>query len=620
MIVQVIPLRRMPFEMFWLDYSVPENLTHKILPGSLVTIPFRNQISYGIVAHLKQSDAVKKIKIKDINGLVFEAPLIPPNIVDFIEEFSLFYRVSPGIILKNLIFKLIKKNVKLAETLLISRKIEGEVKIGKKPILFNYKSSEEKFKKILELSLKKGQKLILTPTVEQANDIAGNLSDNIKKNCILITSETTDKQFFEHWLRIRNGENLTVIGTRRAIFLPWMSLTFAIMDDEGDSVHKSWDMAPRFHSRDALLLMSKYINCEIYLFSHTPSIESYFFAKKNIYTMKGEVQNFISPSPIFVKYNGNNKSALDDEIVEALSNTKKNCFIYINRKSAYSSAICKDCGYVFRCKNCGRALNLTQINGSLNCLFCDISEPFPFECPKCAGSNFVFLGQGAKSIVQDIKNKLPKKNVILIDKESLETKINLQGIDNSVIVGTEFAWMRVNWNNLDALVMVDPDFSLMLPEYRATEDLWQKIRQAQFLLPENSSFFIQTCNREHYVYLGVYKPDIFYGKESLERKKFNYPPFKYLVRLLIDSSNKEYNETLVNQFKNEILSLTQGKNSVIINGPLKTNPPYYRGKYWHVMLIKSDYSNYKKITKKIAKIIPSTWKFDPNPINIISIA
>lgn len=610
----------MPFEIFWLDYSVPEYLMKNISPGSLVTIPFRNQISYGIVAHLKQSEEVKKIKIKDIDGLVFETPLIPQNIIDFTEEFSLFYRVSPGAILKNLIFKLIKKNLVLTKDALKNCEVEKYSKIGKKPILFNYKSSEQKYAKIIELNRQQGQKLILTPFVELANDIMENLPDDIKENCILITGETTDKQFFEYWLRIRNNESLTVIGTRRAIFLPWMSLAHVIMDDEGDSVHKSWDMAPRFHSRDALLLMSKYINCDIYLFSHTPSIESYFFAKKNIYSLEGEVQNFTNPSPIFVTYNSKNKSALDDEIIESLSNSKKNCFIYINRKSAYSSVVCKDCGHVFRCKNCERALNLVQKNSLLNCLFCNTNETLPFECPKCNGSNFVFLGQGAKSIVLDIKNKFPQKNVILVDKESLETKINLHDINNSIIVGTEFAWTRVNWKKIDVFAMVDPDFSLTLPEYRATEDLWQKIRQTQFLLPKNSSFFIQTCNREHYVYSGVYKPDIFYGKETLERKKFSYPPFKYLIRLLIDSNNKEYDEALVLQFKTKLSSLTQGKNSVIINGPLKANPPYYRGKYWHIVLIKADYSNYKNITKNIAKIIPSTWKFDPNPISILSIS
>jgi len=620
MIIQVIPLRRMPFEIFLLDYSVPENLTRKISPGSLVAIPFRNQISYGIVAHLKQSNETKKIKIKNIDGLVFETPLLTQNIIDFIEELSLFYRVSPGIILKNLIFKIIKKNLKLAEISLKNFQEKKETKIGTKPILFNYISSEKKYTKIIELSRKKGQNLILTPTVELANDIIDNLPHEIKKKCILVTGETTDKQFFEFWMRIRNNENLTVIGTRRAIFLPWMDLTSVIMDDEGDSAHKNWDMAPRFHTRDALLLMSKYIKCDIFLFSHTPSIDSYFFAKKNIYTMQGEVQKITSPSPVFIKYKNSTESALDDEIIESISNSKKNCFVYINRKSSYSSVICKDCGHVFRCKNCERALSLTQKNGFLNCMFCDINEPFPFECPKCFGANLIFLGKGAKSIVLDLKNRLPKKNVILVDKESLETKNNLRDINNSIVVGTEFAWSRVNWKKIDVFTMVDPDFSLMLPEYKATEDLWQKIRQAQFLLPKNSSFFIQTCNREHYVYSGIYKPNIFYGKETLERKKFNYPPFKYLIRLLVDSANKNCDETPILHLKNRILGLTQGKNNVIINGPHKANPPYFRGKYWFTILIKADYSNYKNITKNIAKIIPSTWKFDPNPNSILSIS
>jgi primosomal protein N' (replication factor Y) len=625
MIVKVIPLRRMPLKIPWLDYMVPDELKNKIKIGALVAIPIRKQISYGIVAAFGPSQVLKKMSVKEINGIFFDGgPLLSEQIINFINEFSNFYRVSPGFVLKNAFFKLTKKNLGLIADRIKIKLNNKQARAIKKPILFNFETENEKYQRIIELCEHQGQKLILTPTTEQAKEIFLKLSQKINNKIVLITGETSDKQYFENWLEIRNNNKIIAVGTRRAIFLPWIDLQTIIMDDEGNFLHKSWDMAPRFNSHDAILIMSKFTASAIYFFSQTPSVESYFFGKKNIYASEGAITACKNPTPIFLHKRNKNHykkyQIIDEDIIEAITNSKKNAFIYINKKSSYASVICQDCGNNFQCDNCKRSLNYSKKSNLLTCEFCGIKKELPFTCPKCENANYVFLGAGAESVAAEISAKMSHKKIIIIDKESLCSVSLLNDKEAKIIIGTDYAWLRINWDDINIFAMIDPDFSLILPEYKATEDLWQKIRQAQILLPKNASYFIQTANAEHPVFKGIYEPDYFYAKELTERKKFGYPPFKFLIRLLVGLSTQSASVQEAKNFYNKLKNLTNQCNNVTISNPLKSNPPYFRAKYWHIILVKADYANYKKITSKIAEITDQTWKFDPNPNNILSIS
>ena len=61
MFVQIIPAKRMPLSLPWLDYYVPEKLTDKIKIGQLVKIPFRNLEEFGVVYDIKPSLSEKKL-------------------------------------------------------------------------------------------------------------------------------------------------------------------------------------------------------------------------------------------------------------------------------------------------------------------------------------------------------------------------------------------------------------------------------------------------------------------------------------------------------------------------------------------------------------------------------
>ena len=113
MLVQIIPAKRMPMSLPFLDYSVPEKYQQIIRPGQLVKIPFRNKEEFGVVFSLLASTSEKEIKLKTITEVVFEKPIISQEQLNFLKDVSDFYHVSLGFLLKTNLIPLQKRKLTL---------------------------------------------------------------------------------------------------------------------------------------------------------------------------------------------------------------------------------------------------------------------------------------------------------------------------------------------------------------------------------------------------------------------------------------------------------------------------------------------------------------------------
>jgi primosomal protein N' (replication factor Y) len=70
-----------------------------------------------------------------------------------------------------------------------------------------------------------------------------------------------------------------VIGARSSYFA-FYNLGFIIVDEEHEQTFKQVDPAPRYHARDAAIVLRNRIK-QKYFCSATPSIETYFNAKSD---------------------------------------------------------------------------------------------------------------------------------------------------------------------------------------------------------------------------------------------------------------------------------------------------------------------------------------------------
>lgn len=70
------------------------------------------------------------------------------------------------------------------------------------------------------------------------------------------------------------GAGRLILGTRSALFLPFAQLGLIIVDEEHDTSYKQDSPAPRYHGRDAAVMLSRIHACSVVLGSATPSLES----------------------------------------------------------------------------------------------------------------------------------------------------------------------------------------------------------------------------------------------------------------------------------------------------------------------------------------------------------
>lgn len=630
-----------------LDYLIPKELESKIIPGQLVAIPFRNSLEFAIVHSVQNTTAVNSAKLKSIDSIALPRPLLSGEQLAFLDEMAAFYATPLGFLVKGNVLPLKKRKIKgispdpdvynIADrgSSISSKGNREKNKKSSKPQLVIYKNSDEKHALITKSIPKKGQCLILAPELHDIEPLISLLSPAERKRTIIITSETSDKDLFDLWLTIWQKPDAVVVGTRTALFLPWCNLQSIILDDEGSLAHKSWDMAPRFHTRDAALLLSQHHQARLTLTAHTPSVESHYFTKHGVYEGRS------SPSPTSAEIinlsderKSGNYSLLSDAAAEAVEkNITGISFLYLNRRGNVHYVACRDCGLVSRCPTCQTTLTYFETKGELKCLKCSYTESFQATCKKCGDMSLSTFGSGTQELYKEVKKLVGKsRNVLRLDKDDKGGQDD-KWPPGTIIIGTKYAWGRIPWQHINLMTFVDADTPIFVPEFRSSEELWQELHDAAFRvglpsfakegvgggLPSNARLFVQTSHPEHAVFASLTNPERFYSLELETRKQFNYPPYSYLVKLWCSGTNECDTAENAESLYRRLLRLTPGDKNCTLTSPIPAFPAYFKGQYRYIILAKINYGYYKKYTKLIANNLPVGWKIDPNPNSVLSL-
>ncbi len=616
MIAKVALIRRMPKKISELDYFVPLQLKQAVTVGQLVNVPFRNRLVYGLITEFKENETEEaRGKLKSIENIVWDKSALTLKQLSFAIEISEFYNTPLGFILQTCLPPLKKTKIKKIN---ISNSDKMKPAVRKKPEIKFYHNSIERDELLKKLISKSGQTLILVPEISEASSL--NLSSDISPT--IISAELSEKEIFDIWFKIRTEEIKLVIGTRRALFMPWSNLQTIIVDDESNSNHKSWDMAPRIHAREAAMMLAHAHGAECILTTHTPSVESWYFAQHKVYGSDQEIPVFESTAELVdmkEERRGRNYGFLSLDLEDAINqNTSGDIFLFINRKGSSAYVGCRDCGYVAKCSQCSRGLVYHENTSTLDCHFCNLKIKMFLTCPKCHGANMVMYGVGTQSLEKELsKRNYPNKKIIRIDSDTISI-YDKDYNGNKIIIGTQLAWDKINWTKVKLMAFIDADSSLFIPEYKMAENLWEQLRDAQYHLPTGARLVIQTGHIDHHIFSSLSKPQDFYNHELQERKLFAYPPFSYLVRLYNGEKTMDLSKQAANSLFEHLQYLTKDRHDITISNPLPFSPSYSRGMHWHGIVIKISFEKYKQITKFLAQNIPENWKFDPNPNNLLS--
>jgi primosomal protein N' (replication factor Y) len=387
-------------------------------------------------------------------------------------------------------------------------------------------------------------------------------------------TKTTKRQNYAR-MSLLNRESLVVLGTRSALFLPYVNLGLVIVDEEHDSSYKQTEPAPRFHARDTAIVLAHQNSARVILGSATPSIESFYNATSGKYNLIELTERFgqsVLPRVILSdirvatqrgeRNSGFNK-IVTDQIAETLSRNAQ-ILLFQNRRGYSSYVVCKNCNKVQQCPHCN--VSLTLHSNQLVCHYCGYSVPFQDRCAECNGE-LQTKGFGTERIEVELEKIFPQARIVRIDSDSVRNindyiaKINsVTRAEADVIIGTQIISKGLDFNNVETVVIMNADSLFYNPDFRSTERAFQMIRQVGGRAGRRynqGTVIIQTVNPDNTSVLRAASGDYYamFCDECKHRQVFVYPPFCRLIRLTLNHSDSEVLNNAVQQVQNDLKEL-----------------------------------------------------------------
>jgi primosomal protein N' (replication factor Y) len=354
-----------------------------------------------------------------------------------------------------------------------------------------------------------------------------------------------------------------VIGARSALFLPFKDLGLVIVDEEHESSFKQYDPAPRYHARDAAIVLGNLHGSDILLGSATPSVESFYNVKVGKYGyahIERRYGNVLMPDMELVdikeqsrkkRMKGHFSERLLEEIAETLDNGEQ-VILFQNRRGFAPIMECTTCGHAPQCPNCDVSLTYHQHRKQLRCHYCSYHIALQETCQACGNATLDTKGFGTEQVEQELNTLFPKTNVGRMDLDTTRGKHGYEKIINSfeqqeidILVGTQMLTKGLDFRNVNLVGIMNADSLLNFPDFRAHERSFQLLTQVAGRAgrtKKRGKVIIQSYNPNHRIlqqvttndYLGMFQEQIY------EREQYKYPPINRIIKITF--KHKDYNK------------------------------------------------------------------------------
>jgi primosomal protein N' (replication factor Y) len=400
--------------------------------------------------------------------------------------------------------------------------------------------------------------ILLVPEIGLTPAVAADLHQIFGSEVAILHSALSDKERAQQWHRIRNSEARMVVGTRSAVFAPVADLALIIVDEEHDSSYKQ-EETPRYHARDVAVVRAKMANAVVVLGSATPSLESYFNAKKNKYTLvdlPDRVERRPLPEVEIIDmrqefqetgYEQVISRKLAAEIKERLER-KEQVMVLLNRRGYSPVVLCRTCGKTLECQNCAIALTHHKREHKMICHYCGYVAPVPKACVHCGSEYVYFLGTGSEKLEELLHGMFPQARIARLDRDTVRGNEDFERTLNAlnegeldVLVGTQMIAKGHDIHGVTLVGVVGADSALGMPDFRAAERTFQLLTQVAGRAGRGQApgkVILQTYFQDHYAVQYAAQHDFagFYDKELRFRSWMHYPPYSALANVLIRSN------------------------------------------------------------------------------------
>lgn len=403
------------------------------------------------------------------------------------------------------------------------------------------------------------QVLLLVPEISLTPQMIARVRERFPDDAAVYHSRLSDQQKYEQYELVREGRVHVVVGTRSAVFMPFVHLGAIILDEEHDTSYKQ-DSSPRYHCRDIAIQRGKTHDCKVILASATPSLESYARAYKGVYRlieMKARINQRPLPEVEVVdmkeclRCGGN--AMLSPSLMEALDaclRRGEQAMLLLNRRGYTPVLRCLSCGEVLKCPHCEVALSYHKQENCLKCHVCGYSRTLPGHCPTCGANDWRSLGMGTQRLEEYVQHCFPQARIVRMDADTTrakgahETLLEQFSKEADILLGTQMIAKGLDYARVTLVGILNADAMLNRGDYRCSEMTYDLLEQAcgrSGRGERSGRVILQAYDCAHYAVRCAAAHDYegFFRREMQFRHLAQYPPYAYLSAVVLHHRNAQ---------------------------------------------------------------------------------
>ena len=416
----------------------------------------------------------------------------------------------------------------------------------------------EVYVKLIEEALERGEQVLyLLPEIALTAQLINRLSAYFGDKVGVYHSRYNVNERVELWHHVRNGgeKAQVVLGARSAMLLPFSRLGLVIVDEEHEVSFKQFDPAPRYHARDAAVVLGLQHGAKVLLGSATPALESVYNAnigKYGLVEITRRHGDVLMPDIELVdikekhrkkRMQGHFSDRLIEEMEECLEEGGQ-IILFQNRRGFAPILECNTCGHSPQCPNCDVSLTYHRYKNQLRCHYCGYHIAMQLSCMACGSAEVDTKGFGTEQIEDELKSIFPERLIGRMDSDTTRGKHGHERIIEKfeqkqieILVGTQMVTKGLDFANVRLVGVLQADSLLNYPDFRAHERTYQMLQQVAGRAgrsKDRGKVIIQTYDPLHQILqqtsMNRYHDMV---KDQLnERRQFHYPPFYRLIKIV----------------------------------------------------------------------------------------
>ena len=443
----------------------------------------------------------------------------------------------------------------------------------------------EIYARLIDETLRTGrQVLYLLPEIALTTQITERLARWFGNRLLVYHSKFSDNERVEVWNRLlRDDGPMLVLGVRSSLFLPFDHLGLVIVDEEHEPSFKQQEPAPRYHARDAAIVLAQRHGAKTLLGSATPSVESFFNAKSGKYGLVELSARFGDVSlpeirVVDMKEARRRKLVRENDFSPLLVESVREALarggqviLFQNRRGFSPFVECPDCGWVPRCPNCDVSLTYHKFRDELVCHYCGHKIILPKRCPECGHEGLRAVGAGTEKIEEETRTLFPEARIARLDLDSARTRTAYERLFEQfesgriqILIGTQMVSKGLDFSNVQVVGILSADTLMNFPDFRAHERAFQLMTQVAGRAGRRGTrglVVLQTNQADHpLIHLARQfdYPGMAEGQLA-ERQLFRYPPYDRLLLIVLKGRDEAFLRDFSTRYANKLRERLGGR-------------------------------------------------------------